>query len=222
MRRVVVLLARAPSAKGKTRLTAALPESAARDLRERLLLDTLDGARATELPVLVCFTPESAREEMRRLAPDVELFAQSGDDLGERMRNAIDFALGHGADLVALIGSDLPSLPSSYIQTAFKQLESADVVLGPTDDGGFYLIAARRPLPDLFHGMTWSHADVLRDVVRAANRHQLTVALAPPWWDLDRPEDLRRVLTQSGASAPDAACGPAIARRVRGFLERGN
>jgi rSAM/selenodomain-associated transferase 1 len=191
-------------------------------LRERLFLDTLDGALATELPVVVCFTPDDAREEMRRLAGDVasELVSQRGEDLGARMRHAMNEFFARGTESVVLIGSDLPSLPAAYILDAFAMLDSADVVLGPTDDGGFYLIGARREMPDILQGVDWSGANVCAAVVAAAHAQDLTIGFAREWWDTDRPEDLERLLTRSGASAPDVACGPATARRVREYLER--
>lgn len=220
--RVVVLLARAPSAPGKTRLTARLPDDEARDLRERLLLDTLDAARATELPVMVCFTPDTSREEMQRLVGDAELLTQRGDDLGARMRHAMDDAFARGAEAVALIGSDLPALPADHVLDAFEMTDFADVVLGPTEDDGFYLVAARAAMPDIFSGIDWNAQNVLADVVRAAHARDLTVGLASEWWDVDCPEDLLRLVTESGASAPAVSCGPATARRVREYLEKDN
>lgn len=219
-KRVIVVLARAPSAQGKTRLTAHMDDARARDLRERLFLDTLDAAWATELPVMVCFTPDSAREEMQRLAPGAALMTQRGEDLGARMRNAMQDAFAAGAETVALIGSDLPALPAQHILDAFEMARSADVVFGPTQDGGFYLVAAYGAMPDIFSGIIWSAPGVLTDVVAAAHARDLVVGFAPEWWDIDRPADLRRVVTISSASAPDVSCGPAIARRVREFLER--
>ena len=227
-KRVVVLLARAPSAKGKTRLTAHLADDEARDLRERLLLDTLDAACATELPVIVCFMPDTARDEMRRLVGDVQLIPQRGDGLGERMRNAMNDALARGAESVVLIGSDLPDLPYTHLLEACDLLEGVgvspakpipDLVFGPTKDGGFYLVGARAPMPDIFRGIDWDGPTVLAAVVQAAHAGDLTVGFASHWWDVDRPEDLKRLVTGSSASAPDVSCGPATARRVRGYLE---
>jgi uncharacterized protein len=216
----VVVLARAPSAKGKTRLTEGLTDSDARDLRERLFLDTLDGARATEFPVVVCFTPDDAREEMQRLAPDLVRLPQRGHDLGARMRDAIDQTLMSGADAVALIGSDLPSLPTTHITDAFTMLESSDLVLGPTDDGGFYLIGTCHPLPDVFRDVTWSCPNVCEVVAANALAASLTVGYAREWWDIDRPEDLRRLVRSADEAADELSCGSAVARRVREFLVR--
>ena len=205
--RQVVILARAPSARGKTRLTAHLSEANARALRERLFLDTLAAARAAGYPVIVGFTPETAEEEMRELAGDVRLMAQRGDDLGARMRNAMRDVSAAGARAVVLIGSDVPMLPPENIGHAFEQLDGAlssaeaspeairpivDVVLGPAEDGGFYLVGARGDMPDIFSGVSWGQSDVLARVSAAADKAGVRMARARVWWDVDTPEDLRR------------------------------
>ena len=203
MKRVLVLLARAPSAGGKTRLTAHLSDARARALRERLFLDTLEVTRATGIPVVVSFTPDDAREEMSRVALDVTLIPQRGNDLGERMLHAMHHAAASGAESVVLIGSDLPALPPQHLLDAFAMLETdADVVFGRAQDGGFYLVGARGKMPDIFRGIAWSTPHVFDAVVTAAHRADLRVAYAPEWWDIDGLDDLQRVLTDP---RPDAA-----------------
>ncbi len=193
MKHVVVLLARAPSARGKTRLSAHLPEDDARALHQRLFLDTLGAARAAGYPVIVSYTPEDAREEMRMLVGDLALEAQRGDDLGARMDNAMSDAFANGAEAVVLIGSDLPTLPPAHLYDAFAMLDSgADVVFGATEDGGFYLVGARAALPDIFGGVEWSRSDVLACVTHAAHEAGLVVGFAREWWDVDTAEDLSR------------------------------
>jgi hypothetical protein len=191
--RVIVLLARAPSAKGKTRLTAHLSEDRARQLRERLFLDTLASALSTRLPVVIAFTPEDARADLEQLVPGTRLIAQRGSDLGDRMRFALLDALDQAREAV-LIGSDLPTLPARHLLDAFEMLESgADVVFGPTRDGGFYLVGARQRLPDIFSGVVWSRSDVLTNVIDAAHRADLVVGLAREWHDVDEPRDLEHL-----------------------------
>jgi hypothetical protein len=206
--RQVVILARAPSARGKTRLTSHLSEAKARALRERLFLDTLAAARAAGYPVIVSFTPENAEDEMRGLAGDVGLIAQRGDELGARMRNAMRDVFASGARAVVLIGSDLPTLPPENIVDAFNLLDGAgfstaeaspeavsptiDVVLGPSADGGFYLLGARDDMPNIFPGVEWGRSDVVARLSAAADHAGVTIALARGWWDVDTSEDLRR------------------------------
>jgi uncharacterized protein len=193
--RAVVVLARAPSAPGKTRLTGHLRADRARELREALLLDTLDRARGLASALMVAFTPDDSCDEMRALAGSLPMMPQRGADLGERMFHAMSDAFFLGADAVALVGSDLPTLPPQRLADAFARLDAgSDVVLGPSTDGGFYLIAARGAAPDLFRGIVWSTDRVLLDVSAAAQGNGLSVALLAPCRDVDVPEDLDRIL----------------------------
>lgn len=206
MRRVV-LFARAPSAAGKTRLTAHLPVDSARALREALLLDTLDAVREISEPILVAFTPDDRGAEMAALVGSIDLVVQRGADLGQRMYHAMGDAFSRCAKSVALVGSDLPLLPPQRLVDAFVRLESgSDVAFGPSADGGFYLVAARGAPPNVFDGIDWGTGRVLADVIAAAHRKHLQVALLEPWWDVDGPEDLRRLAGAEGLGG---------ARRVR-------
>ena len=192
--RHLALLARAPSAGGKTRLTSGLPESRARQLREALFMDTLDSARSLRIPITVFGTPAERLEELGALAGDVPTMAQAEGDLGERMHAACACLFGQGARHVVLIGSDLPTLPSSHISAAFAALEGgADVVLGPADDGGYYLIGLSRPAPAVFAGITWGGANVLQATRAVAAAAGLRVHEIEAWYDVDTPGELARV-----------------------------
>lgn len=199
--RAVAVLARAPSGRGKTRLTHDLPPGDARALREALLLDTLDQARRAAAPVTVFFTPGAARDELLALVGhDVHLVPQADGDIGQRMAAAFTHLFAEGARYVALIGSDLPSLPTTRLADAFTALAQRDeVVLGPAEDGGYYLVALSRPRPALFTGVAWGTRDVLRRTLEAARADGLAVALIDPWYDVDTPDDLSRVAAGDGA-----------------------
>ena len=193
--RALIVFARAPSAPGKTRLTATLSSDRARALREALLLDTLDAVRAAHVPLVIAFTPDDAGDEMSLLAPGITLVRQHGADLGERMQHALDEVLNVGTGMVALVGSDLPTLPASHVSDAFAMCDSdADMVLGPTEDGGFYLLAARRRVTPVLGGIDWSAPAVRGRVVEAALGAGLTVGVGPSWWDVDTRADLQRVV----------------------------
>jgi len=201
--RAVAVLARAPSGGGKTRLTAGLSPDDARALREALLLDTLAQASAAGMPVTVFYTPVTGLREMRALVgDDVRLEPQGDGDLGHRMAEAFAHLFADGARHVVLIGSDLPSVPPSRLADACAALEHGDdVVLGPAEDGGYYLVALPRPRPPLFDGIAWGTRDVLRQTLDAAHAAGWSVALVDPWFDVDVPADLSRVLA-AGDAAP--------------------
>jgi rSAM/selenodomain-associated transferase 1 len=213
MNRACVLLARAPSAPGKTRLTSTLGRDAAIALRRALLLDTYDAVCAAGADVIVAFTPDDARDEVEMLLArsGTRCIPQSGHDLGARMHTATSDALARGAHHVVLVGSDLPSLPATHLTDAFRSLETHDVVLGPSADGGYYLVGMRQAEGRLFEGVTWGSASVLSETLATAKALNLSTARISPWFDVDTRDDLLRV--QSDAR-PDAA------RHTRDWLAR--
>ena len=207
--RVVAVLTRAPSSGGKTRLFATLGVPPDSRLLEALLLDTVDGAAAPGVAVVVAVTPASACDEVRALlrasvARHIDVIAQGEGDLGERMRATMSTLFERGADAVALIGSDLPHITPATIRAAFEALaaEPDVVILGPASDGGYYLVAATR-VPDLFGQIEWSTPRVLAQTLRAAADRGVQIRLAGQLDDVDSADDLRRVA--GGGSAPRTA-----------------
>jgi len=194
----LVVMARVPSdTRGKSRLTRDLGGDHVA-LRGALLQDTLDAVRGVAgADVFIAFEPADAIAEMRGLVGDgTRLFPQQGDTLGDRMGNAFERLFAEGYSTVVMIGSDLPSLPASYVAQAFHCVRDTPdrLVIGPASDGGYYLIGLRRLCPELFTSIAWSTADVLSTTTRIAERCGLTVSFLPPWHDVDTVDDLRGVL----------------------------
>ncbi|MFO0574564.1 MAG: TIGR04282 family arsenosugar biosynthesis glycosyltransferase [Polyangia bacterium] len=134
-------------------------------------------------------------------AAGFELRPQAGADLGARMHAALAAELDSGAAAVLLVGTDSPTLPLGYLRQAAVWLGGeppADAVLGPALDGGYYLIGVRRALPSLFApGIAWGTEQVLPETLRrlCALGHQgLAVRLLPPFYDVDTPSDLARLV----------------------------
>ncbi len=199
-RAALVVMARVPSASiGKSRLTRELRGDHL-ELRRALLLDTVDAARGVaDADLFIACEPAGSMGEMRALAGDhVRLLPQQGDSLGDRMRNAFEQLFAAGYATVVMIGSDLPSLPSSYLAQALRSLRDQPdaVVIGPASDGGYYLIGLRRPCAALFTSIPWSTPEVLAATVNRAEASGLKVTLVPPWHDVDTVDDLRRVLRE--------------------------
>jgi rSAM/selenodomain-associated transferase 2/rSAM/selenodomain-associated transferase 1 len=197
-RGALVVMARVPSdMRGKSRLTRDLGGDHV-ELRRALLLDTLDAARAVaDADLFVAFEPADSIAEIRGLVGDgVRLFPQEGDTLGDRMQNAFGRVFAAGYSAVVMIGSDLPSLPTSHLADAFRCLRDGPdvVVIGPASDGGYYLIGLRRLCPALFTSIAWSTADVLTNTTKIAETSGVTVSLVSPWHDVDTVDDLRRVV----------------------------
>lgn len=119
------------------------------------------------------------------------------------MHHSITHAFASDTPHVLLIGSDIPDLPTTYLKTAFDRLHTHDLVLGPTTDGGYYLIACKkdRYLPQIFTDIPWSTPAVLQKTLDIIHRHHHTVHLLPPWQDIDTPSDLTALIHRNQNTA---------------------
>ena len=147
--------------------------------------------------------PESSRE-FETLARDRwRVRPQSPGNLGERMRTYLQDAFARGCNKVVLIGSDSPTLDESLIDHAFELLDSYSTVLGPTDDGGYYLVAARDSVPPIFDEITWSSPSVWNQTVGRLERRGIPYGSLPTWYDVDEMDDLRRLGNELQSRFPD-------------------
>jgi len=228
IRAVVAVMARAPSAGGKSRLIRDLGTSDGAGLRLALLRDTLESVSALEATKALLYTPPECEAEVRALTPFPAVFLpQRGATLGDRMHEGARDLLTSGFDAVVLIGSDLPTLPLAHVAAALGILtRCGDVlVLGPAEDGGYYLIGLTQSRPELFARIPWSTPLVLQRTREAAEALGIALEMLPRWYDIDSPSDLRRVwqtpAKPDGAPARHtrawlAAAPPAIRTRVDG------
>ena len=199
----------------KSRLSPALSPARAAELYRCFLLDKLDAvASLSTVSGVVAYTPPEATAALRALAPPgLRLLAQEGADLGERLANVMRTLLADGHPAALAIDSDSPTLPMTYVLDAARILgeRAADVVLGPCDDGGYYLIGLRTPEPTLFHDIPWSTSEVFEATLAAARRLGLRAHRLPAWFDVDTEADLIRLRVELAAHGG----GPA---RTRAFL----
>ena len=181
----------------KTRLVPPLTAEQAAELYRALLLDQFEHLRQVGGAArYVFYAPAGAEEILKDLGgSDYAYRAQSGADLGARMKRVFAdlWCLEHRN--IVLIGSDLAALPLQILNDAFTRLSRKEiqVVLGPSEDGGYYLVGMNQPTPEIFDNMTWSHARVLAETTERLNALGLSFDLLPSWFDLDRVEDLRRL-----------------------------
>ncbi len=184
----------------KTRLCPPLSLKAAARLYRSFLEDTLEEmGRLKELELALAYSPEAAAAFFRRLAPPgVRLFPQAGRDLGARMHQALKWGLSSGFKVVVLRGADTPDLPGEVILEGRAVLEEAraQVVLGPSRDGGYYLVGLTSPQPELFRGLSWSTPAVLAETLCRARARSLSVHLLPLWRDIDTSNDLQSFLAR--------------------------
>jgi rSAM/selenodomain-associated transferase 1 len=155
----------------------------------------------------VLYTPLDGEAEIQRMTPfDAMFLAQRGATLGERMRNGASDLVAHGFGRVVLVGADLPTLPAAYVEDALERLtrRQESLVLGPAEDGGYYLIGLTHVHDEIFDDIPWGTPDVLRRTQEAAAALRLTVELLPIWYDVDLPSDLRRVRHRAAEGYPTA------------------
>ena len=213
----VAIMAKAPDAGAvKTRLCPPLSPREAAALARCFLRDRVAQVRALAgVTPVIAFTPASERGVFQRVTPDFTLIDQHGNDLGARMRSTLATLLAAGHPATIAIGTDTPTLPTAVLQHAVDRLASPDVdiVLGPADDGGYYLIGVRADHPMLFDDMPWSTSKVLEITLRRARAAGLRTVCVSSWFDVDTPDDLAR-LRSALIENPHAA--PATRR----FLER--
>lgn len=134
----------------------------------------------------------------RKQVRELHYYPQEGNDLGERMYNSITYVLKQGYEACVLVGSDIPELTAGHLEEAWRILEKEDVVLGSSKDGGYYLVGMKRPRPELFQDKLYSHDQVLREAIDAAEEAGLTWGLTGILSDVDTPEDLRRLRNLRG------------------------
>jgi len=178
----------------KTRLCPPLTPTQAADLYDCFLRDTLDTMRKVPgLQRMIGFLPEDAQGYFNQLAPDMGLVCQRGESLGERLDHLLTDAMTTGSQRAVVMDSDSPTLPAAFISQAFEQLTELDVVLGPTQDGGYYLIGLRQPQPHLLRQVQMSTPYVLSDTLELAKATGLVVSLLPVWYDVDTIADLHHL-----------------------------
>lgn len=191
-RKALIIFAKVPVAgQVKTRLVPPLSGEEAAKLYEAFLKDTLELAKSLE-GVRVVLAVQGGPLAPALLAQCQEHFEQVGQNLGEKMAHAFEKALKDAKDVV-IIGSDTPHLPQRTISQAFRALDHQDLVLGPAEDGGYYLIGLSKPAPRLFDSISWSTPSVFKDTMAQAEKLDLPTALLHPLYDIDTSADLIRL-----------------------------
>ncbi len=163
----------------------------------------------------IAYAPLNGAAYFQSLAPDFALVLQVGSTLGERLDNVLTHCLHEGFAQAVIMDSDSPTLPASYVARAFEELEQADVVLGPCEDGGYYLIGLKQPQPRLLREVPMSTPNVLRDTLTIAKQEGLRTALLPKWYDVDTWDELVRLQRDVLSSQNGTA------RHTREFLKGG-
>lgn len=188
MKRCLIIFAKEPQpGHVKTRLNGYLSSRQCVNLYKAFLKDTAALARQIncEIKILAYDSAQKTPCYLKRIFPDFIFHQQVGSHLGQRMHQAFKFAKRHRAARAIIIGSDSPTLPSEYIGQAFVSLETTDIVLGPSHDGGYYLLGLKNSTAGLYHRISWSTPGVFQNTVRNIRRLKKNLAVLKPWYDVD-------------------------------------
>ena len=195
MNKTLILFAKAPyPGRVKTRLQPDVSPEQGCELYRAFVDDLLATTRSLkDVKRIMGCDPSQSDPYFEALSEKypVDLMDQRGADLGERMRNAFEEIRERGNGPVVIIGTDSPTLPVEMIREAFSRLETHDLVLGPSRDGGYYLIGCARQVPPIFHDIPWGTGQVLEKTLRQVADSKIKCALLPFWYDVDTIEDLR-------------------------------
>jgi rSAM/selenodomain-associated transferase 1 len=206
----LIIFAREPvPGRVKTRLARDVGDHDASRLYAAMLDDVLELASSLDnvLP-LVFWSLETGAMPSYAAFPRLNMLEQRGATLGDRMAHAFETVFGDGLHTCCIIGSDAPDLPAGSIMQAFNLLEqdAADVVFGPAEDGGYYLLGLNTCSPRLFEDIPWSTPRVLESSLERARECGLRTALLPVWYDIDTLEDMRRFLESPGNAPRTREC----------------
>ncbi len=191
----LIVFARYPTpGKAKTRLIPALGPQGAADLQRRMTEHVLERvgefARGRHISVEVHHDGGSTRLMNYWLGREFRYRRQGKGDIGARMAHCFRETFADGTERAVLIGTDCPGITPDIVHDAFDSLDRNDVVVGPANDGGYYLIGLRRPVPELFVGIPWGTDAVIKDTLLTAKKLALSIHLVKTLGDVDNPEDL--------------------------------
>ena len=233
----LAVMTKAPQAgRVKTRLVPPLTPEEAAELNKCFLRDTAaaissacsrrpvgdEGKTARSSPIAV-YTPVGAESAYTDVLPaDFSLLPQRGDEFGERLYFAVEDLFKCGFDSLCLIDSDSPTVPAENFEQAVELLSTSEdrVVLGPSDDGGYYLIGVKKPHRHLFEQIDWSTERVLNQTMQRATEIGIEVKLLPTGYDVDDDASLRRLCNELLTDTTSADIAPHTREFLARFVER--
>ncbi|UCE67323.1 MAG: TIGR04282 family arsenosugar biosynthesis glycosyltransferase [Candidatus Zixiibacteriota bacterium] len=194
----------------KNRLEQVLGGKQAAFLARAFLLDTISNSlRVKNTSIIIAHWPPESREDfediihlfcreeknrnIRKRSADIHLIPQQGADPGERMAGISENLFGMGAEKVLITGSDSPQLHPSIFRAALELLNKKQVVLGPTFDGGYYMIGLRNPCPGIFNGISWGSPAVYKETAKILIENKIDWEELELSYDIDSPENLEQL-----------------------------
>ena len=195
----------------KTRLAASLGEDRTYELYRCFLSDLALMIQEVKAAIIIAYSGPAGAQFPE--FPGILCLRQRGDDLGQRLYFAFEDVFAEGFDRLVLAGSDIPDLPSAFVNEALSRLAAADIVLGPGTDGGYYLIGCTRSGLNqaIFSGIPWSTPRVFSETLKRVAEAKLTAWLLPEWPDIDDLDDLQQFYARNADRAGSS--------RVMAFLK---
>ena len=195
MKQAIICFTRVPKpGVTKTRLLPVLDPQQCVELHWNFLKDLAETYHKTNAHLFVAYTPDPDWETLKAVFPHAAFLSQKGDDLGERMYRVIRKVLDLGYASVLLTGADLPLMTEAHLASGFAVLEGKDVAIGPTSDGGYYLVGMKKANRDVFRIEGYGGSSVLENTLAAIRDAGLTAGQALSCDDVDTPEDLRHLM----------------------------
>ena len=204
--------------KVKTRLAKQIGADASAGLYRNFVTDILATLQRLNVNFKIIFDPPDRKDQFQQwLGKDCSYLPQAGLDLGQRMKNAFLQAFSEGFGHVVVIGSDSPDLPIEYLGLAFHALDMNDVVIGPSSDGGYYLIGFTREafLAEAFEQISWSSNKVFDQTINILKRYRQNLYLLPQWYDVDTLVDMDELIERNRNTAFNQSESFALVHKIK-------
>jgi len=196
MKNCIIIMAKDPfKSKVKTRLAKSIGEAGARGVYARLLYDTLNkilSPLSNDFRIILSLSTKSSEKYFTEAYPEFFIEIQCPGDIGVRMQQAFKSAFDKGAEKAVLIGTDVPRIDWSTINQAFEKVNDRSIVIGPTTDGGYYLVGMTSPGVNIFNNVSWSSLEVMRQTIKNIEAQGYKSVLLPKLMDIDNDQDLRQ------------------------------
>ena len=198
MKYLIVFTKDPEKGKAKTKLEAFLTLPQCHALYEAFLMDTMNIAMNVKCDKrILAYSSSGDPKFIKEHFNQFDLVKQDGKDLGERKFNAFKHAFEEGASKVVLIGSDAPTLPEKLVEQAFNKLEDNNIVIGPTKDGGYYLLGLTSLIPGIFDNIDWSSSKVFEKTLENIKKTGKPFFVLKQWYDVDNHDDLAHLSQDS-------------------------
>ena len=217
MNNALIIFTRVPiPGQTKTRLMPFLTGEECAQLHTCFIRDIYAKAKQADTDVFVFYTPEEEKTKLRYvLNEDTVFFSQRGEDLGMRMKLAIDSVLQMGYEKVILIGTDIPQVRTETFEKAFSDLDEHDIVIHPTYDGGYYLIGMKMEQDTIWKVRAYGTNTVIQETLRHMQEENLSVAVGEKYYDIDDKYDLKQLYSDIKAgTVQNCSCTKAYLESV--------